>query len=138
MKSCRMGRFSVRPFGRPFVRPPLWASQPGLRPSQPGLRPSQLGLRPSQLGLRPSQPDLRPSQPCLKPEARLAGWLGLRPGRLGLRPDWMAQRGEWTDKLTNGRTENLPILQNFVPYQGRCPASPHENQGESRAGQGNR
>ena len=34
--------------------------------------------------------------------------------------------------------ENLPILQNFVPYRGHCPASPHENQGESRAGQGNR
>ena len=27
----------------------------------------------------------------------------------------MAQRGE--------RTENLPILQDFVPYRGRCPAS---------------
>ena len=35
------------------------------------------------------------------------------------------------------QTENLPILQDFVPYWGRCPASPHENQGESRAGQGN-
>ena len=22
--------------------------------------------------------------------------------------------------------ENLPILQDFVPYWGRCPASPHE------------
>ena len=36
-----------------------------------------------------------------------------------------------------GWTENLPILQDFVPYRGRCPTSPHENQGESRAGQGN-
>ena len=62
------------------------------------------------------------------------GWLGLRPGWLGLRPGWQAQRGEWTDE----RTENLPILQDFVPYRGRCPACPHENQGESRAGQGNR
>ena len=63
--------------------------------------------------------------------AWLAGWLGLRPG-------WMAQGGEQTDGRTNVRTENLPILQDFVPYRGRCPASPHENQGESRAGQGNR
>ena len=23
---------------------------------------------------------------------------------------------------TDGRTENLPILQDFVPYRGRCPA----------------
>ena len=35
------------------------------------------------------------------------------------------------DKQTDERTENLPILQDFVPYQGRCPASPHENQGIS-------
>ena len=56
-----------------------------------------------------------------------------RPAWLGLRPGWMAQRGEWTNRLT----ENVSILQDFVPYQGGCPASPHENQGESRAGQGN-
>ena len=42
------------------------------------------------------------------------------------------------DERTNGQTENLPILQDFVPYWGRCPASPRENQGERRAGQGNR
>ena len=24
---------------------------------------------------------------------------------------------------TYGRTENLPILQDFVPYRGRCPAT---------------
>ena len=28
--------------------------------------------------------------------------------------------GEWTNRLT----ENVPILQDFVPYQGGCPASP--------------
>ena len=26
-----------------------------------------------------------------------------------------------TDGQTNVRTENLPILQDFVPYQGHCP-----------------
>ena len=26
-----------------------------------------------------------------------------------------------TDGRTNGRTENVPILQDFVPYRGRCP-----------------
>ena len=39
----------------------------------------------------------------------------------------MAQRGERTEGRTDGRTdgrmENLPILQDFVPYRGRCPAS---------------
>ena len=42
----------VRLFVRSFVRPPLWAIQPGLRPSQPGLSRSQPGLRPSQRGGR--------------------------------------------------------------------------------------
>ena len=28
-----------------------------------------------------------------------------------------------TDGHTYGRTENLPILQDFVPYRGRCPAT---------------
>ena len=28
-----------------------------------------------------------------------------------------------TDKQTDERTENLPILQDFVPYRGRCPKS---------------
>ena len=49
----------------------------------------------------------------------------------------MAQRGGM-DKQMYKRMENLPILQDFDPYWGRCPASPHENQGESIAGQGNR
>ena len=35
------------------------------------------------------------------------------------------QTNEQTDKRTNGQTdkwtENLPILQDFVPYRGRCP-----------------
>ena len=108
----------VRSSVRMFVCPPLWAIQPGLRPSQPGLRPSQ--------------PDLRPSQPASQAS-------GFRPGWLGLRPGWIAQGGNGrTDERTYGWTENLPTLQDFVSYWGRCPACPHENKGESRAGQGNR
>ena len=66
-----------------------------------------LGLRPGWLGLRP-------------------GWRGLRPGWLGLRPGWLAQRGG-----TDERTENLPILQDFVPYRGRCPKREKEIEKES-------
>ena len=40
------------------------------------------------------------------------------PGWLGLRPGWMAQGG---DERTDGRTENLPILQDFIPYRGSGP-----------------
>ena len=69
-------------------RPPLWASQPGLRPSQPGLWPSQ--------------PDLRPSQPASQA-------LGFRQGWLGFRPGWMAQRGEQTDRLTIGKSPHSQL-----------------------------
>ena len=56
------------------------------------------------------------------------GWLGLRPGWLGLKPGWMAQRG---GGRTNERMENLPILQDFVPYRGRCPkSSPKTSNGQ--------
>ena len=33
-------------------------------------------------------------------------------------------------------TENLPILQDFAPYQGRCPASPHETKEKVEQGKG--
>jgi len=61
----------------------------------------------------------------------LAGCLGLRPGWLGPRPDWLDLSPGWLglspgwprggDGRTNRSMENLPILQNFVPYRGRCP-----------------
>ena len=78
--------------------------------------------------------------PSLKPEAWLAGWASDWAG-------WASGLAGWTSGLagcasglagwTSGLagwprggdrpTENLPILQDFVPYLGRCPASPHEN-----------
>ena len=70
-------------------------------------------------------------------------WLALRHGWLALGPkerhngiDKLVDK--WMDEQIDQWTENLPILQDFVPYRSRYPASPHENQGESRAGQGNR
>ena len=50
---------------------------------------------------------------------------------LAIQPGWLAGPQAWLDGpeggdvrtygRTNGRTENLPILQDFVPYRGRCP-----------------
>ena len=40
-----------------------------------------------------------------------------------------------TDRQTDG-TENLPILQDFVPYPGRCPASPQKDQRKTKVKQG--
>ena len=65
--------------------------------------------------------------------------IGFHGGKQGSGPiAWLDGPEGGTDGQTKKRTENLPILQDFVPYRGRCPAFPHENQGESRAGQGNR
>ena len=40
----------------------------------------------------------------------------------------MAQRAERTNK----QMENLPILQDFVPYRGRCPKRAKNGRGRSR------
>ena len=43
---------------------------------------------------------------------------------------------ERTDGRMDGRTENLPILKDFVPYQGRCPASPMKTKEKEEQGKG--
>merc|ERR1712212_544508 len=94
-KSCRMGRFSVRPFS-------LWVIQPSLRPSQLILKPEAgwlagwLGLRAGWLGLRP-------------------GWLGLRPGWLGLRPGWIAQRGDVRTYVQANERKISPFYRTLSP-----------------------
>ena len=92
---------------RPEAQPARPEAQPARPEAQPASPEAQAWVRPGWLGFRP-------------------GWLGLRPGWLSLRPGWMALRG---DGRTNKRTENLPIIQDFIPYRGRCPASPPKKQG---------
>ena len=80
--------------------PVEWGDFPSVRTFvclfvHPPLWAIQPGLRPSQPGLRPSQPGLRPRQPALR----------------------------WRDRWANSRMPNFLILQDFVPYRGRCPAS---------------
>ena len=60
----------------------------------------------------------------------LAGWAaGLAGWASGL-TGWPRERDVWMHVLM----ENLPILQDFVPYWGHCPASPRKNQAKkSRA-----
>ena len=109
---------SIHPFpplraqeqARQALDPSSQASEPAKQASEP-LRPGWLALRPACLALKPA-------------------WLALRPDWLGLRPAWLAlgpSRGGWTDGRTYGwmygQTENLPILQDFIPYQGCCPAT---------------
>ena len=36
------------------------------------------------------------------------------------------------DRWTDGQTENLPILQDFVPYRGRCPKRQQIQQKQGR------
>ena len=80
----------------------------------------------------PAMPEAQPASPeaqPAKPEAwGLAGWLA----------GWASGMAGWPrggNGRTKGRTENLPIIQD---YRGRCPASSHKRQEESRAGKENR
>ena len=41
-----------------------------------------------------------------------------------------------TDGRMDGQTENLPLLQDFVPYRGRCPASPMKTKEKVEQGKG--
>ena len=81
----------------------------GFRAIKMGLRASWRGLRANWMGLRAGLRGLR------------ASWSGLRASQQGL---WASQRGGgWGDGLEDGQTEFLPILQDFVPCWGRCPAT---------------
>ena len=75
----------------------------------PGLRANQLGLRANQLDHRANQPDHR----ALK--------LGLRASQPGLRASQPDLLDGWMHGEMDGCREFLPILQDFIPYQGRCP-----------------
>ena len=58
------------------------------------------------------------AQPASQPVSlRLQGWLAGPQAWLDGPEGGTDGR---TDERTNGRTENLPILQDFVPYRDRC------------------
>ena len=99
--------------------PVEWGDFLSIRTSiRPSVHPSVHPFPP--LG-QPARPETQPaSQPSLRLQTWLAGpqiWLaGPEGGGDG-------QTEGWTDR----QMENIPILQDFVPYWGRCPAFPHEN-----------
>merc|ERR1712121_155661 len=77
-----------------------------------------MGARQASYPSSQAWPGLAGSEACLAgSEACLAGSQACLAG------SWALEGGTdgWTDERTNGRTENLPILQDFVPYRGRCP-----------------
>ena len=109
------------PFVRPFVRLFVRSSPPLGHPARPEAQPARPEAQPAWSEAQPARYE---AQPASQPSLRLQAWLdGPEVG---------------TDGQMDERMENLPILQDFVPYRGCWPACPHENQGESRAGQGNR
>ena len=73
------------------------------------------GLGLSWVSLRASWEGLRASW-----EGPKASWEGPKASWEALRASWEAPGGG-TDERTDERTEFLPILQDFVPYRGRCP-----------------
>ena len=117
--------------------PPGWPLDPSSWPLDPSSRPSDPTSLKRQLegseGLLEGSKGQQEGS-----EGQLVGSEGQLDGSEGHLSGFEGQPGGngWMAKLTYGQTEVLPILQDFVPYQGRCHSSPHENQ-ESRAGQGN-
>ena len=118
---------SVRPSVRTSVRTfPLWLA---LRPCWLATRPLQLALRPCWLALRPLQPALRPLQQALNPPSRPSDPYN-RPSDPSSWPSDPLDREQvdqlndgWTGGQMDGWMEFLPILQDFVPCWGRCPAT---------------
>ena len=102
-----MGRFSVHLSVR--LSPPLG------HPTRPEAQPASPEAQPARPEAQPAMPEAQPArsepQPAGQPQASgLAGWASGLAG-------W--PRGG--NSRTYERTENLPILQDFVPYRGRCP-----------------
>ena len=89
----------------------------------PGLRPSQLGLRAEAQPARPEAQPVRPEAQPVRPEA--SGLAGCALGLAG-----------WPRGGTDGRMETLPVLQDFVPYWGRCPAYPMKTKEKVKQGKG--
>ena len=98
--------------GNPDKIPWGLASDPFGRPSDHSGRPSDHSGRPSDPSSRPSDPSSWPSDPLDR------GWRDEpRKGQT----DGLIDR--WMDRQMDGRREFLSILQDFVPCQGRCPAT---------------
>ena len=118
MKSCRIGRFSIRPSVRTYVCPYICPSVHPFPPSRAqelarqALDPASQASEPARQALEPLRPELAGSKACL------AGSWALEEGN-----EWTI---EWLDEWINGWMdrwmENLPILQDFVPYRGCCLA----------------
>ena len=115
----------------PYVRTSVPPGPPG-RPSDPSGRPSDPSDRPSDPSGLPSDPSGRSSDllagpltpkadPQTSPASPQTPLIGFQTPPLDRQP---------TDGLIhgwmNGQTEFLPILQDFVPCLGRCPATPRD------------
>ena len=72
----------------------------------------------------PARPE---AQPASQPSLRLQGWLAGPQAWLAGPQAWLdgpeGGTDGWMDKCTDEQTENLPILEDFVPYRCRCPVT---------------
>ena len=98
-----------------------------------GQRPRQ-GTKSCRMGRNSVRPSVRPSaRPSIRPPpAGLQGLKGQPAGSEGqpagsegqpAGSEGQPEGGGRTDGRADGRTEFLPILQDFVPCRGRCPAT---------------
>ena len=93
--------------------PVEWGEIPSVRPSVPPLAGPQTLLAGPQTP--PAGPQTLLAGPQTPPASPLSPLNALRP--------LVWKTDGWTYGRTDGRTEFLPILQDFVPCRGRCPAT---------------
>ena len=103
-----MGRFAVCLSDPPSraQEPARQALDPARQASEPVRQASEPTKQTSEPAGQASEPASQASEPATQVSEALEGGNGRMDGRMDER-----------------RTENLPILQDFVPYRGRCPAT---------------
>ena len=141
-----MGRFSFHPSIHPSAPPLGHPASPEAQPARLEAQPDRSGAksaRPqaSDMGQSPVEWGIFPTSVCpyIHPPLR-AIQLVLRPSQPGLRPSQTAKpQARWPrggdgrmDRRTKEHSENLPILQDFVPYRGRCPKKRSDTQKQER------
>ena len=93
----------------PYIHTSVHTSPPLGHPASSEAHPARPEAQPARL-------EAQPARPGAKPGFRLQPWLA------GFQA-WLDGSEGVTDGQAGGCRENLPILQDFAPYRGCCPAS---------------
>ena len=105
--------------------PPASPQTPSVGPLTPRAGPQTFTAGPQTPTACPQTPTAGPKIPTAGPRTRLKGQLEAgSEGRLEEEEEAQPVGSDSGDRRMDGRTEFLPILQDFVPRRGRCPPTP--------------